>query len=62
MSLEPARRNDNDFIENCIVHYYSKIYDKKKKKKKKKKRKNPSSKPTLTLTSQLGKYVGLGEG
>ena len=60
MSLEPARRNNNDFIENCIVHYYSKIYDKKEKKNKK--RKNPSSKPTLTLTSQLGKYVGLGEG
>ena len=60
MSLEPARRNNNDFIENCIVHYYSKIYDKKEKKNKKKK--NPSSKPTLTLTSQLGKYVGLGEG
>ena len=60
MSLEPARRNDNDFIENCIVHYYSKIYDKKEKKNKK--RKNPSPKPTLTLTSQLRKNVGLAEG
>ena len=58
--MEPARRNDNDFIENCIVHYYSKIYDKKQKKNKK--RKNPSPKPTLTLTSQLRKNVGLAEG
>ena len=58
--MEPARRNDNDFIENCIVHYYSKIYDKKEKKNKK--RKNPSPKPTLTLTSQLRKNVGLAEG
>ena len=41
MSLEPARRNDNDFIENCIVHYYSKIYNKKEKKKKRKKGKTP---------------------
>ena len=60
MSLEPARRNDNVFIENRIVHYYSKIYDKKEKKNKK--RKNPSPKPTLTLKSQLRKYVCLGEG
>ena len=59
MSLEPARRNDNDFIDNCIVHYYSKMYDKKEKNQK---MKNPSPKPTLTLTSQLGKFVGLGEG
>lgn len=43
MSLEPARRNDNDFIENCIVHYYSKIYDKKEKKKRKKGKTPPLS-------------------
>ena len=58
--MEPARRNDNDFVENCIVHYYSKIYDKKENKNKK--RKDPSPKPTLTLTSQLRKNVGLAEG
>ena len=35
------------------------MYDKKEKNQK---MKNPSPKPTLTLTSQLGKFVGLGEG
>ena len=43
MSLEPARRNNNDFIENCIVHYYSKIYDKKEKQKAKKGKTPPLS-------------------